>query len=350
MEIKNNNLEFKINVNNKKNRVNLGIEILRMILCFWVLSFHCAGNKYKNNYKILKTFYHVPTFMIISFYFSNKLFLYPNIIKIKERISRLLFPYLLIPIIKLIILILFFKTKITFKLFVNKILIDLLLQYITGYKIYVPLWFIQKLIFLTIFFLIINFILKKKFFLILQFILKIAYFLQYSEMNYNIFNRYKKHLRTTKHFIDLVPIAITGLILANIEIVKKLGNHRIKTIIFCFMILFLIYNYKIFGNFKGFHYSGIKNNVAGVCLFISFSLIPFENIKKMLFLKVIRQLTSNTGGIYYFHGIIGIFIKKLSFITYNYFFNCFIIYIVCYIICIVGTKIFNKSIVKYLFN
>ena len=350
MDIKSNNFISKISVNNKRDRVNLGIEVLRMILCFWVLTFHCAGNKYKKNYKILKTFYHVPTFMIISFYLSNKLFSFPNIIKIKQRIARLLFPYLLIPIIQLLILILFFNYKITVKLFVNKILIDLLLQYITGYRTYVHLWFIQILIFLTFFFLIIIFIFKKKFFFIIQFIQITAYFFQYNEMNYNIFNRYKPHLRATSHIIEMTPIAISGIILAKIEILKNLTNHRIKVIFFCFMILFLLYNYNIFGDFKGFPYSGIKNNIAGVCLFISFSLIPFENIKKILFFKIIRQLSSYTGGIYYFHGIIRLFIQRLSFITYKFFFNCFIIYIVSYIICVVGTKIFNKSIFKYLFN
>ena len=151
-EIKNYKIEFNINEIKKRNRINLGIEILRMILCFWVLTFHCAGNKNKKNYKILNTYYHVPTFMIISFYLTNKLFSIPDIIKIKQRIARLLFSYLMIPLINLLTLILFFHYKISFKIFFNKILIDLLLQYITGYRIYVLLWFIQMLIFLTIFF------------------------------------------------------------------------------------------------------------------------------------------------------------------------------------------------------
>ena len=123
-----------------------------MILCFWVLTFHCAGNKNKKEYKILNTYFHVPTFMIISFYLSNKLFSNINLIKIRQRIARLLLPYLMIPIINLLILILIFHYKISFKIFVNKIIIDLLIQYITGYRTYAVLWFIQMLIFLTIFF------------------------------------------------------------------------------------------------------------------------------------------------------------------------------------------------------
>ena len=102
MEIKNNKSKVNNNTNNnKRNKVNIGIEILRVILCFWVLTFHLYKNKNRKYCKILNTYYHVPTFMIISFYLTNKLFSIPNIIKIKQRIIRLLFPYLMLPIIKL---------------------------------------------------------------------------------------------------------------------------------------------------------------------------------------------------------------------------------------------------------
>lgn len=78
---------------------NLGIEILRMILCFWVISFHFAGNTNKIKYKILNTFYHVPTFMLISFYFSYNTFISNDITKCKKRLERLLIPYIIWPII-----------------------------------------------------------------------------------------------------------------------------------------------------------------------------------------------------------------------------------------------------------
>ena len=174
--------------------------------------------------------------------------------------------------------------------------------------------------------------------------------MQYNEINYKVFYRYKSHIRATSHIIEMTPIAIIGLILANIEIFKNLSNHKIKSIFFCFIFLFLIYNYNVFGQFRGFPYSGIKNNAAGILLFISFSLIPFEKIKKKLLFVIIRQLTRYTGGIYYFHGIIGFLINQLSFLKYKYFLNCFIIYIISFIICMVGTKIFSKNIIKYLFN
>ena len=83
----------KYSRNNYKS--NLGIEILRMILCFWVITFHFAGNKNKTKYKILNTFYHVPTFMLISFYFSYNTFFLNDITKFKKRLERLLIPYII---------------------------------------------------------------------------------------------------------------------------------------------------------------------------------------------------------------------------------------------------------------
>ena len=354
MEKKNNKYKFNTIANIKRSKINFGIEILRMILCLWVIYFHFYKNKNRKYYKILNTFYHVPTFMIISFYLSNKLFSTLNIIKIKQRIYRLLLPYLVLLIIKLLIDTFYFHYKSSFKEFIIKAFIDLLLQYMTGLRICLRFWDIQALIFLTIFFLIIFLIFKKNSYFILKFLQIIAYFFQYNEINYKVFsrfnNRYNIHLRIGAFIIEMVPIAVSGIIIAKMEILKKLFNHRIISIFFCFCYLFLIYNYNIYASFKGFPYSGIENNSAGICIFISFSLIPFEKIKNNLFFTIIKQLTSYTGGIYYFHGIIGrLLINKIYFYKYDHI-NCFIIYIVCYIICMVGTIIFRKSIVKYLFN
>jgi fucose 4-O-acetylase-like acetyltransferase len=108
---------YKYSRNNYKS--NLGIEILRMILCFWVITFHFAGNSNKVKYKILQTFYHVPTFMLISFYFSYKAFISNDIIKYKMRLERLLIPYIIWPIIFLSISISFDSINIKKLIYTN---------------------------------------------------------------------------------------------------------------------------------------------------------------------------------------------------------------------------------------
>ena len=69
---------------NKK--INYGLELLRLILCFFVVIQHC----YKYGYKLNKGKFHVPTFMIISFYFYYNTLKTKSNIKIKQRFQRIL--------------------------------------------------------------------------------------------------------------------------------------------------------------------------------------------------------------------------------------------------------------------
>ena len=86
---------MKNNIIKKNKNINLGLEILRVLLSFWALVHHCGSIK---NITIKKTLFnrafHVPTFIIISFYFSYKIIQSKNIIKLKERLERLYFPYI----------------------------------------------------------------------------------------------------------------------------------------------------------------------------------------------------------------------------------------------------------------
>ncbi len=330
--------------------INFGIELLRMILCFWIILFHFGGDNNKKKYKILNTFFHVPTFMIISFYFSYKIFSSKNILKIKLRLERLLIPFLIIPIIKFVIIILLEYPRIN-KINIKELFIELLLNYITGYNIIVPLWFVHILIIITILFEIIYLLFRNHYLFVLQSLAIISYYLQYSEINFKIFNNYRSHLRAVSHFAEMIPIATTGLNLGYIKILDFLKNYRVKSIFFSIIILLFIYNFNILGEFRGFYYSGIKQNIAALCLFFIFSLIPFEKIinNKYCFI-IIRKISSYTGGIYYFHPIIKDILNKIKYLTNQPLLTCIIIYIIGYLICLIGTKIFKKTKFKYLFN
>ena len=84
-------------------KIYLGIEILRMILSFLIVVIHIhskSGSKYKLIKFIFQNFeFYVPSFFIISFYFSYKLFVSKNIYKISQRFRRILIPYIIWPII-----------------------------------------------------------------------------------------------------------------------------------------------------------------------------------------------------------------------------------------------------------
>ena len=49
---------------NTNKKINYSLQLLRLLLCFWVVIHHCCGNVFK-----FKGKFHVPSFMIMSFYF-----------------------------------------------------------------------------------------------------------------------------------------------------------------------------------------------------------------------------------------------------------------------------------------
>ena len=71
-------------------------------------------------------------------------------------------------------------------------------------------------------------------------------------MNYKIFFNNKRHIKSISHIAEIIPLAITGLIFAHIKILKIFIKHRIKFILYFITILIFIYNYNVFGDFKGF--------------------------------------------------------------------------------------------------
>ena len=81
-----------ININTYK-KINYSLELLRMLLSFWVIAHHCCRNVVK-----FKGRFHVPTFMIMSFYFYYNTVKSKNIPKMKQRLQRILVPYIIWPI------------------------------------------------------------------------------------------------------------------------------------------------------------------------------------------------------------------------------------------------------------
>ena len=81
-------MEFSILLKNETPKIlnrNLGLELLRVILCFLVILFHYLRieNEYLKNIIKIKIF-HVPTFIFISFYFLYENLCERNINKIND--------------------------------------------------------------------------------------------------------------------------------------------------------------------------------------------------------------------------------------------------------------------------
>jgi len=340
-------------LNDRKKKINFeGIQILRMLLSLWIVLIHCC--KIRNRILIILLInhpFHVPIFFIISFYFFYDKIYFRSLNKIKIRFERLLLPYIIFPIIILLLNNVFFVEvnlnspyrKLTFFDFVN--------QLIFGFGIHDIFWFQFFVVFLSVFFLIIEFICKNNFLFILQLMLIICYVLQYLDIVYKYFIKFKeKSYRCFGTIIEIIPYTVTGFTLASYNLINKTNKSKEKKkIIFAIIIiLFFIEKYNIIRSSRGFRYPGIDQNVGGICLIIFFSFITFT--KKPIFLFIFKHITNYTGGVYYLHIVVmNILKKKISFIGNKTFLGGFIIYIICYFVCFIGMKIFGNTKLKNLF-
>lgn len=330
---------------------NLGLEILRTILCFWVVMIHCSrSNNFFLKYFFKKKF-HVPTFMIISFYFFFKNISLGKINKIKERIIRITFPYIMWPLIIFIINNFFFKNFGLNIIQNNLSLKKLLLQFLFGRVFYRIFWFQFNLIFLTLLFSIIYYLFINKFLFILQIFGIISYYFQYSYLNYNLFSKYQSFISySLGTILEMLPFSIAGFTFGSINLILLLSSYRKRTIFFSLIIIIFLFKYDIFMLIKGFFYPGIELNLGATFLFSLFSIILVEpKMKKKLYF-IIGSLTKYTGGIYYLHILLRNYLKKKILLVKNKTISgSIIIYIICYFICFIGIIIFKKTKLKYLF-
>ena len=187
MEIKNSDNDDK---KSKKVQRNLGIETLRMFLCFRIVLLHYYSSKNVYILEMKKNRFQVACFFFISFYFLYPTVSQKNIKKFRIRLERLLIPYLIYPIINWVINNAMFLI-IKFNRY-NRLLTinDLKTQIIIGRGIYgiAALWFHFNLIIFTILFFISFSLLKKHDLLFFQIAAIISYNIQYSEINLFIKN------------------------------------------------------------------------------------------------------------------------------------------------------------------
>lgn len=340
-------------IGNNNNQQNLGIQVLRTILSFWIVCFHCL----KTDNKILITIifkrpFHAPTFMLISFYFLLKNLQAKNIIKIKGRIERLLIPYFVWPTFFWIlsnISYFFFKNN-RYNKFLS--LYDLICQFIIGRNILGVFWFQFTLIFLTIFFFIICFTIKSNFIFLLQLFCALSYLLQYSNFNYNFFYKYNQIIILSIGYLaEIFPLAVTGLTLSSFNIIEKIKVKRNKAIFFSIIILYFLFKYEIFAYLNGFTYRGILFNFGATFLFIFFSLLPIYKIKYNFIIIFIKIFTNFTQGVYCLHGFVKYYLQmKISFVQQKKIQGCILIYLTSYLISFIGYKLFKSTKIKYLFN
>ena len=267
---------------------NYGLELLRMILCFWVLLFHCLkqnDNIYINNFK--KKMFHVPSFFFISFYFLFPVIKERNFKKMKIRLERLSIPYFFWPLLSWSFTNISFLTlkKSRFDRYLP--FLELKEQLIIGRKFFGQFWYIFNLLFFSIIFFILSLSFDIKMFMkIVRFLAIISYFLQYSKYNYIYFDNYKDCIsHSIGHFVEVFPIAVFAFTLSISEKINSLRAYRNISIFYCTVIIYFIFKYDLFMNIEiysqTYNYNGLDKCVFSIFAFIGFYLIPFEKFKSI---------------------------------------------------------------------
>ena len=332
-------------------KIYFGIEILRLLLCLWIVIAHCSVIKTEHKKYILRGF-HVPTFILLSFVFYFPILKQRVISKIISRFQRLLIPYIFWPLLILIInniLIDFFAigqfpTKLS--------LCNFCIQIIIAGSYHSIFWFQFNLIFISLLFTIISFIFKDKTLRIFIFFSIISFFFHISGLNYDTFKRFKNNYgKNMGSIIELIPIAVIGCVLKNQNFLIIIKNYSIYFRLILVFIIFMLFKYDMFIYQKGFRYPDVLlDSVASIILFSLFGSLPFDKIKKQKFKYILSIMTKYTGGIYYIHTIFNGYFKRFSFYFKNgTYLSSFVIYIICYIFCFIGNKLFRNSKFKYLF-
>ena len=281
---------MKINIKNifAKKKLCLGIQILRIIFSFHILVFHCINKKkYKSKF-INSVELDLKTFFIISFFFSYNTFTSRNILKIKQRLKRLLIPYILWPIIFFIVdninsfsnIILFKKIK------------YLYYQVLVGIGIDIVFWFLFNLIFVSILFLIIIFLFKKRYLLYLIIIGILSFLFENSSFYKNmplIFNKiaYFSVRQIPSSFISV----FLGFYISSIKAIDKINKFKYKNFIrILFLSIFFVF---VFANGIFNKYLFISIFIPyfrAISLFFFFMIFPFDKIKNDIYYYTIKIL------------------------------------------------------------
>lgn len=344
--------QYKNSLNLNKRTIHFGFSILKSLLAFSVVISHCFNIRSTKNHIILfivkKRRVHVPSFVIMSFYFNYKTFISFDNQKKIDRFERLLIPFVGWPIIIFIFSNIFQFIKRFARLCSLRVLI---FQLITGQGNGIfHFWYLFDLMLTTFIFHLIIILSRNNYLFILNLLLLFSYFIQYSKYSRILFS-YTKKIGGFARENEIIPFAVTGFTLSSLNITNIVEKYKIKTFFICLIIYNLIQEYQIFTLFFGVAYNGIKLNVASVCLIIIFSLFHFKKIENKYLIYFLKYMTNYSGGIFYLHQAVHCFFQYiLKDINKGSFFGIIMIYFICHLICISGSLIFKNTKAKNLFS
>ena len=330
-------------MNGKETKINdIGISLLRVLMCFGVILAHCWKHKGYDSllflpFKEIQTLA-APVFMLLSFYFLAERFLSPDESFLKKRMLRLLIPQIGWALIYWLVYLLLEPVPLN----------ELFWQILTGHSavLNATMWFQFDLIVLTLlFFLLFSFRNEKFSTILLICISFLCLILQHSGINYRLFSDLRFELSyPLGRLVEMLPYATIGFLLKHCRMTDTLKKYRYPVLI-ASLLLFTLPYLMSFPSAKGFGYAGITLLYLVILSFFITELLPFEMLPETI-KKGMLPLCCHTLGIYCCHRLIHALVSRFLGYSPSSFLYCILLYILCYLFCSLLSLIPSKTIKK----
>lgn len=279
---------------------NYGISLLRIWACIFVVCTHYHRNweVWPDNYTYF-WFLTVPVYFLISFYFGEKMFFEPDFDKKKNRLKRLLFPYLFWCVVSWLV--------------ADRTLKGLALQIFTGTveRINPVFWFLCDIMVMTLLLMILAALFKYKKLPVLIILSVISVLFVISEyegtlyrlmenMPYEVINSYGR-------IIEMTPFMTEGLLLKELKIPEKLEKKRwvaLPVLLVSFIIILLFRKTILPTAGYTYAFSGLSFIILAPVTFLFFWLLPFDGLNEKV-KKVIKFFSTYVMSAYALHWIVG---------------------------------------------
>jgi peptidoglycan/LPS O-acetylase OafA/YrhL len=254
--------------------------------------------------------------------------------------------------IKRLILPLIFWSVIGFILKPNLINIkNVILQLFTGKVVDTPLYYLNILIFLTLFFWLITYVPIKLRPLLHFAIIIVAFFLEYTGLNTRFFNPMGDEIRKSYgQIVELIKYASLGMLFASL-----INQNKKKVFIFGpAIITILLLSLFNFPQPWGYNYSGLKLFLGTIYVLSLILLIGQVNFSHQIN-KIIRTFGTYSFGVYlchiiFFEALLGIFPTIIKNFNTSFPFIFLFIYTTgCYFFCFLFNLLTHKKF-SYLFK
>lgn len=254
-----------------------------------------------------------PVFFLISFYLTSDTIRTSDVKRIGKRLWRLIFPFVSWGVIYYLVYILIGFLLGVIKTIDNSFVIrftkkDLMWQILLGSDRYLcpPLWFQFVLIVFTVLFWLIYKMFPKRARIVLIILGIWAIVMQYTMINYNLFCRFEFELWwPLGRLAESIPYAVIGACLLNKDLIGKLRNNWLITLIIGIIVMILTGPVKIIPTPEyGFSYHGINLILYTISVFILLNLIPFHKANHVI-KRVIRLFSKYSFGVFCIHYGVG---------------------------------------------